>query len=148
MKRFISILVFMMALVLVVSGCSKKKASVDAEGNAYQYYTAEETKKFIEEDKDWIMLDIQVEEDWDAHHIKGAIPSYAYPAKTDEDKAKLDSIMSELEGDKEILVICPGGGSGATNTIDYLIEKGIEADRFFILEKGQKAWAYDELLEQ
>lgn len=145
MKRFSSILLLMLALVLVVSGCAKKVAPVD-ETN-YQYYTAEETKKFIEEGKDWIILDIQVEDEWNAHHIQGAIPTYAYPVKEDAEKAKLDTVLSQLEGDKEILVICPGGAGGATRTIDYLTSKGIDAKRLFILKDGQSKWPYNELLE-
>lgn len=145
MKRFKSILVIMLALALIVSGCIKKERTTDEK--TYQYYTAEETKKFIEEGKDWIMLDIQVEDEWNAHHIEGAIPTYAYPVKEDADRAKLEAILPQLEGDKEILVICPGGGGGATRTVDYLVSKGIDAKRLFILENGQSKWPYDELLE-
>lgn len=145
MKRFTSIILIILALVLIVSGCAKENTPTDEK--TYQYYTAEETKKFIEDGKDWIILDIQVEDEWNAHHIKGAIPTYAYPVKEDADRAKLEAVLPQLEGDKEILVVCPGGGGGATRTIDYLVSKGIDEKRFFILENGQSKWPYDELLE-
>ncbi len=155
MKRFTSIILIILALVLIVSGCAKKAepAEVQQESGSkpkpieYKFYTAEETKKFIEDGKDWIILDIQVEDEWNAHHIKGAIPTYAYPVKEDADRAKLEAVLPQLEGDKEILVVCPGGGGGATRTIDYLVSKGIDEKRFFILENGQSKWPYDDLLE-
>lgn len=143
MKKITWILLLVLSLSLVISGCT----STDSGENNYQYYTAENTKNAIENGDDIILLDIQVEEEWDAHHIKGAIPTYAYPVKTDEEKAKLDEILPQLEGDQPIIVICPGGAGGATRTIDYLQTKDIEADRLFILENGQSKWPYDELLE-
>lgn len=114
---------------------------------SYQYYTAEETKSKIENKEDMFILDIQVEDEFEKHHLEGAIPTYAYPVESDEDRAKLDSVLDDLKaGSEPILVVCPGGGGGATRTVDYLTEKGIDADRMFILEKGQGGWSYDELL--
>ena len=95
------------------------------------------------------MLDIQVEKDYNKHHIKGVIPTYAYPVETEEEKAKLDKILPQLEeNENPIIVVCPGGGGGAKKTIDHLESKGIKADRLFILEKGQKGWPHKEILEK
>jgi len=145
MKRITSIFILVLALALVVTGCTSN-TNTPAE-NTYNYYTAEQTKKAIENNEDIILLDIQVEEEWNAHHIKGAIPTHAYPVKTDEDKAKLDEVLPHLEGEQPIIVICPSGAGGAQRTIDYLGTKGIDSDRLFILENGQGQWPYDELLE-
>lgn len=145
MKKLLLIFVVMLSLVLVATGCSN---SADTEAKKeYNYYTAEQTKKAIENGDEIILLDIQVEEEWDAHHIKGAIATHAYPVKTDEEKAKLDAVLPQLEGEQPIIVICPGGAGGATRTIDYLQTKGISADRLFILENGQSKWPYDEMLD-
>lgn len=143
MKKITWVLLLVLSLSLIISGCTSK----DNVESAYQYYTAEETKAAIENNDDIILLDIQVEEEWDAHHIEGAIPTYAYPVKTDEEKAKLDEILPLLEGQSPIVVVCPGGAGGATRTIDYLQTKDIEANRLFILENGQSKWPYEELLE-
>lgn len=114
---------------------------------SYQYYSAEEVKSMVEKKEDMILLDIQVEEEFNEHHIEGAVATYAYPVKTDEDRAKLDAVLPDLESSKApIVVICPGGAGGATRTIDYLTTKGIDPARLFILEKGQGGWPYDELL--
>ena len=146
MKKLLTLLVLILTLALAVSGCAKKTEDTAGE-KTYNYYTAEETKAAIEKGEDIILLDIQVEAEWDAHHIKGAIPTHAYPVKTDEEKAKLDVVIPQLEGTQPIIVICPGGAGGATRTIDYLTTKGIAADRLFILQNGQSKWPYAELLE-
>ncbi len=146
MKKLSTILLIILTIVLAVSGCTQKVEETDGE-KTYNYYTAEETKAAIENDDDIILLDIQVEEEWTAHHIAGAIPTHAYPVKTDEEKAKLDAVLPQLEGTQPIIVICPGGAGGATRTIDYLITKGIAAERLFIMENGQSKWPYPELLE-
>lgn len=141
MKKILLIFVAMLSLMLVATGCSNNG---DTE---YNYYTAEQTKEAIENGDEIILLDIQVEEEWEAHHIKGAIPTHAYPVKEDEDKAKLDAVLSQLEGEQPIIIVCPSGAGGATRTIDYLKTKGIDEDRLFILKGGQSSWPYAELLE-
>lgn len=176
MKRFVStfLAVTVLASSLLFVGCSSNEEgssseSTSAESNSaeekaeekteekpeekeeaeasYQYYTADETKAKIENKEDMYILDIQVEDEFNAHHIEGAVATYAYPVKSDEDKAKLDAVLPELEaGTEPILVVCPGGAGGATRTIDYLTEKGVAADRLFILENGQSKWPHDELL--
>lgn len=143
MKKIVSLLMVTLALILMLGACSKTASN----GKDYQYYTAEEIKKFLEEGKDLLFVDIQVEEEWEAHHLKGAIPTYAYPVETEEDRKKIDAILPQLEGDQDIVVICPRGGGGATRTVDYLIEKGIDPNRIFILKGGQEKWPYDEFLE-
>lgn len=147
-KSLVLTISLLMASILLLVGCSSKPTA-SVEEKEYQYYTAEQTKEAIESNKDMILLDIQVEEEYNAHHIVGTIPTYAYPAKTAEEKAKLDVALPELNASEDpIIVVCPGGGGGAKNSINYLIEKGIDADRLFILENGQKGWTYTELLEK
>jgi thiosulfate/3-mercaptopyruvate sulfurtransferase len=110
-----------------------------------KYYTAEQLQKSMKEKAPIHIVDIQPKEDFEKHHIKGVINTYAYPVKSDEDKAKLDKIIPVLEGDKEeIVIICPKGGGGATRTYEYLKDdKKIDEKRLFILEKGQAGWPFD-----
>lgn len=114
----------------------------------FNYYTAEQTKQAIENKEDILLIDIQVEDEWNQHHIQGAIPTYAYPVETDEQKAKLEEVSSQLEGEQPIVIVCPGGKGGAQRTVAYFESKGIAPERLFILENGQKGWPYDELLEK
>lgn len=168
MKRFVStfLAVTVLASSLLFVGCSSNEEGSSSESTStesssseekedekeeaevsYQYYTADETKAKIENKEDMYILDIQVEDEFNEHHIEGAVATYAYPVESDEDRAKLDTVLPDLEaGEEDILVVCPGGGGGATRTVDYLTEKGIAAERLFILEKGQGGWPHDELL--
>lgn len=137
-KRRLALVLLLAVAVLALVACSQ---------GDYQYYSAEQLKESIEAGQDLFLLDTQLEEEFESHHIEGAVPTYAYPAQSAEDKAKLDQIIPELENtDAPIIVICPGGGSGATRTIDYLVEQGIGANQFYILENGQNAWEYEGLL--
>ena len=147
MKKFLGLIISLLLLTSVVlTGCSSKEEK--KEGNGFQYYTAEQVKESIEKKSDIILLDIQVEEEFNKHHIKGAVPTYAYPLKTDEEKKKLDKEIPNLEkSTAPIVIVCPGGAGGAERTYDYLKEKGIKEERIYILEKGQNAWPYEELLE-
>lgn len=160
MKKILTLALSMiLTLSLVLVGCSsdkpkeasgeKKEATSTEKKDKYQYYTADEVKDIVENNKPAILLDIQVEKEFNKNHIKGAIPTYAYPAKTAEDTAKLDSSIEKINASKDpIVVICPGGAGGATRSIDYLVKKGVDEKRLFILKDGQKKWPYDELLEK
>ena len=66
--------------------------------------------------------------------LPGAVPTYAYPAKTDEERAKLRPAVSRILSSKEdVVIVCPGGGSGAKNTYDFLKAQGVPEDRMRIL---------------
>lgn len=128
---------------------SSKSEKNDESKSEFKYYSAEKLKNAIEKKENIIILDIQVEDDFNKHHIKGALPTYAYPVKTDEEKSKLDSSLDKLNSSKDpIIIVCPGGAGGAERTYGYLKEKNIDENRLFILENGQKNWPYDELLEK
>lgn len=148
-KRISLALVLCIVMALLVTGCG---GSEEADGDAeteYKYYTAEEVKECIEKDEEIILLDIQPEEAWEEHHIKGAIPTHAFPVDTDDDKAKIDEVMPELEGSETpIVIVCPRGRKGAEKTYNYLLEKNIDEDRLYILKDGQEGWPHDELLEK
>jgi len=115
----------------------------------YKYYTQDQVKHNIENQVPFVLLDIQVEDEFDLHHIKGATASYAYPIKSDDDKSKLDALLPTLEAsNNRIVIVCPKGGGGAERTVNYLLEKGIDDNRLFILENGQAGWSHEDLLNK
>ncbi|WP_250676007.1 rhodanese-like domain-containing protein [Paraclostridium ghonii] len=149
MKKILLLCSLALMITLSLVGCSSKEKESTQDEKKYNYYTADELKEAIEGKKDITLVDIQVKDEYDKHHIKGTIPTYAYPAEKSEETAKLDKVLPKLEENKNpIIVVCPGGGGGAKRTIDYLESKGVKSDRLFILENGQKGWPYDELLEK
>lgn len=114
----------------------------------YNYIAPTELKQRLESGGKPILLDIQVESDYSKHHLPGAVPTYAYPAKTDAERAKLQPTVSQIMASKEdVIIVCPGGGSGAKNTVDYLKAQGVPESRMKILEKGQKGWPFPDLVK-
>lgn len=94
------------------------------------------------------IVDIQIEEEFSQHHIKGATPTYAYPVKSDTDRAKLETIIEGIKGNNDpVVIVCPRGAGGAKRTYDYLLEEGISPERLLILEKGQEGWTCAPLTE-
>ena len=123
-------------------------APMAASERSYNYITPEDLKGRIHSGAPMQVLDIQVEEEFSRHHIKGSLPTYAYPVKSDADRAKLDAVYDRLASTSDpVVIVCPRGGGGAKRTYDHLADRGIPEDRMLILEKGQGGWPYPELLQ-
>lgn len=119
----------------------------------YNYISVEELKARMDrgdlESGAMVLVTTQTEEEYASGHIKGAYPTYARPLETDEDFAKLDSFLEMIkDNDAEIVIICPGGRSGAERPFDYFTKHGIAAKRLLILKDGQRAFnsAYPDLV--
>lgn len=142
------ILISISVLLFSLTGCNKTETTGTSQ-TTFQYKTQDELKQAIEKKEDIVILDIQPEADFNQHHIKGAMATYAFPVKSDEEKAKLDQKLPTLmSNNKPIYIVCPRGGGGAKNTFNYLKEKGVPTSRMFILENGQQGWTHEELLEK
>jgi len=95
-------------------------ASVAAAGT-YNFVSPEALKQSLEEKESLLLLDIQVEKEYAQHHLEGAVATYAYPVKSDRDRAKLKPLLTRIKADQTpVVVICPRGGGGAkrTNKLD------------------------------
>ncbi len=114
----------------------------------YNYISASDLEARLTTNQPTNIVDIQVEDEFAQHHIKGAIPTYAYPVKSDADRVKLDATVERLKtNDDPVVVVCPRGAGGATRTYDYLLQQGISSERLVILEKGQGGWSCIPLTE-
>ena len=137
--------------IATVSGCdnatdnSSSNTSESAQTVSYNYISAEDVAKAIRAKEKITVLDIQPKDKFDKQHIVDAVPTYAYPAKTDEEKAVLKDALAKIAPENKIIVVCPGGKSGATNTINYYREQGVDNARLYILEKGANGWPADQL---
>lgn len=138
--------VFLVLILVGLLGCSSNQAP---EKEGYNYISAAELKEKLEANEELILLDILVEEEYVKGHIPGSIATYAYPVQTDEERTKLAAVVPLLqESNLPIIVICPGGGGGATRSIDYLVDQGIDGERLIILSGGFNAWPYEELVSE
>ena len=128
--------------VLVFVGCGGK---VEQKAQ-YNYISAEETAKLIREDASKLVLvDIQEKEDFDEEHLKGAISTYAYPVKTDEERARLAKLLPSIKDDQKVVVICPRGGGGADRAYDFLLKSGVKQENLVTLTDGQYGWPREEI---
>ena len=109
----------------------------------YNYVNQDDFKKWLESGKNMAIVDIQPAADFKKQHFKGAIETNAFPAKTAEERARLDKTLPQFTATaNDIVIICPRGGSGAKNTYDYLKNRGIAEKRLFILESGMQGWPH------
>lgn len=112
----------------------------------YSYVEPADFKKWLESGKTMKIVDIQTHDDFVSHHFTGSLETNAFPGKSSEDKKKLEKMLPRLTGgSEEIVVVCPRGGGGAKNTVDYLRENGIAEKRLIILKGGMQGWPYREL---
>jgi rhodanese-related sulfurtransferase len=140
---------FFLATAFVLTFLVTGTGTLLAAEKKYNYISPQELGTRIQSGAQQCILDIQVEEEFSEHHIQGAVPTHAYPVKSREDKDRIENEMARLKGDDEpIVIVCPRGAGGAKRTYDYLLERGIDEDRLYILEKGQGGWPYDDLLEK
>ena len=112
---------------------------------AYHYISPEDVAKAIRAKDKITVLDTVPKDKFDQQHITGAVPSYAYPAETDEQKALLKAAVEKIDPEHKIVIVCMRGKRGATNAINYLREIGVANDRLLILEGGATGWPADQL---
>ena len=113
-----------------------------ASNSQYNYISAADLETRLTTKLPTNIVDIQVEEEFSQHHIKGATPTYAYPVKSDTDRTKLDTVVEQLKTNTDpVVIVCPRGAGGAKRTYAHLLQQGIPAERLLILDKGQEGWA-------
>lgn len=113
---------------------------------AANYIEPQELKLMLEQKKPLVLIDIQPAADFEKRHLPGAIETNAYPAKKDEEKKRLDKVIPEIrKSDAPVVIICPRGGSGATNSYSYLQSQGIPENRLIILKGGNDKWPFPEM---
>lgn len=112
----------------------------------YNFVRTEEFKAWLESGRELIIVDIQVPEEFARRHFQGSLETNAYPVKSDEERARLDQALDEINATTaEVVIVCPRGGGGAKKTCDYLKDKGVAGERLFILEKGMEGWPHPEM---
>lgn len=110
----------------------------------YRYITAKDLKDRLDADSSMIIIDVCPAQQFAKRHIKGSIETNAYPVKTDAEKAKLKQLLPKIKSSTEdIIIVCPMGGNGAKNTVDYYKSVGVDEKRMLILERGIYNWPYE-----
>lgn len=129
---------FTAALILTLSTASAALAA--------NYIEPQELKELLDKKQPVILVDIQPAADFEKQRIVGSIETNAFPAKSDEEKARLDKTLPIIKASKDpVVVVCPRGKSGAKNSYEYLMKQGVAEDRLQILDGGIAEWPYKEL---
>jgi len=116
---------------------------------AANFVKPEELKEMLLHKKDVIIIDIQPAKEFEQHYIQGAVETNAFPAKSSEEKAKLDKTLPVIKVSKApVIIVCPRGKGGAKNSYEYLLSQGIPEERLLILEGGIAAWPFKEFVKQ
>jgi rhodanese-related sulfurtransferase len=110
----------------------------------YNYITAEDLNDRLGADSPMILIDICTVDQFAKGHIKGSIETNAYPVKTVEEKARLAEHLDTLKASTDdVVIVCPRGGGGAKNTVDFYRDNGVEVSRLLILKKGMDKWQFE-----
>ena len=135
-------LVFASLIAFILVSCGGKVK----ENPKYNYISAEETAELMRKDASKLVLvDIQEKPDFEEEHLKGALATYAYPVKTEDEKARLAALLPSISPEQKVIIICPRGGGGADRAYDFYLEKGVKKEQLFTLKGGQYEWPRDEI---
>ena len=136
MKRFSLVL-----LVLLLSTVSAWSASTKG---GYNYISADDVQKRLNSGPAMILVDICTVEQFSKGHVASSIETNAYPVKTEPEKARLAKVLPTIQASAEdVVIVCPRGGGGAKNTVDFYKSQGVAEERLLILDKGMDNWPYD-----
>jgi len=130
---------------LVISALLLTSASLACAAN---YISPDELKLMIQQQKDVVLVDIQPANEFEQHYLKGAIETNAFPAKSPDEKQRLDKTLPAISASSApVVIICPRGGSGAKNSYEYFQTRGVPENRLLILKGGIAGWPHQELLQ-
>ncbi|MFK5954277.1 MAG: rhodanese-like domain-containing protein [Desulfobacterium sp.] len=114
----------------------------------YNFISPEKTKIWIETQAPVTIVDIQVKEEFESHHLPGSIATYAFPVKSDTEKARIDDAVAvSMAKGAPVIVVCPRGKSGAKRCYDYMKSQNVPEDKLLILKGGIADWPYKDLLK-
>ena len=128
-KRIISLYLCTLLYLLLLSGCSQNETITETN---YMQITAKEAKNIMDNETDYIILDVRTEEEFSEGHIDGAIliPDY-------EIADKAEKILTDK--DQLILVYCRSGRRSKL-AADSLVTMGYTNIKEF---GGIIDWPYD-----
>ena len=128
-KRIISLYLCTLLYLLLLSGCSQSETITETN---YMQITAKEAKNIMDNETDYIILDVRTEEEFSEGHIDGAIliPDYEIADKAEKILTDKDQLM---------LVYCRSGRRSKL-AADSLVTMGYTNIKEF---GGIIDWPYD-----
>ncbi len=117
---------------------------------SFNYVDAVQMRGWLEQKRPILIVDIQVKDEFAAHHLRGSHGTGAYPVKSDEERRSLDGAVNHFKAhpDEDVVVVCPRGKGGAKRAYAYLKKSGVPEENLFILTGGMAKWPYAEWVEK
>ncbi len=121
--------------------------TVAAVFESFNYLETDTFKQWINTEKPVIIVDIQVKDEFNAHHFPGSIETNAFPVKTDVQRKMIDpAVQAFKKTGHDVVVVCPRGGGGAKRCYSYLKSQGVPEDKLTILQGGVAKWPHRDML--
>ncbi|MGD8352825.1 MAG: rhodanese-like domain-containing protein, partial [Pseudomonadota bacterium] len=85
------------------------------ETTGIQYVTPETFREWYLKDKA-LVIDVQTYGGYTQMHFPGSLTTYAYPVRTPEQKKRVEAVIPAIRDTKKpVVLVCPGGITGAPN---------------------------------
>ena len=107
-------LIFLLLAVMMLTACGEDNEN--DQGAVYVNITAEEAKRIMDNEEDYIILDARTQEEYDEGHIPGAIV-----ISHEEIEEKAEDVLTDK--DQLILVYCRSGRRSKI-AVEALVELG------------------------
>jgi thiosulfate/3-mercaptopyruvate sulfurtransferase len=86
-----------------------------------QYVTPEKFREWYTEGKA-LVVDVQTYGGYTQMHFPGSLPTHAYPVRTPDQKKRVESVIPAIKKTKKpVVLVCPGGITGAPNARVHLL---------------------------
>jgi len=137
----------MKKMLFIIGAAILAMAQFANASTSYRYVSAEALKGWLEAAKSVLIVDIQEQKDFAAHHIRGSLETNAYPVKSDAERQLLVPalVQNRAMHYEAVVVVCPRGKGGAKRAYDYLRENGVS--NIFVLTGGMGKWPYHQWVE-
>jgi len=146
MKKIIALLLCVLMVLPVLTGCNKApetpnvEVTAPAEDVAMQYISVADALNVLEDDS-YIFFDVRKAADYTAAHIPGAEGHDMDAAKEGDFAAGVATMQTAIQDlDKNIVLICYSGKRYAQATTNVLSALGYDMSKVYTLEGGFTAW--------
>ncbi len=121
--------------------------NVAAMFDSFNYLAADQFKEWLTTGKPVIIVDIQVKDEFAAHHFPGSIETNAFPVETEAQRHMIaPAVAIYQQSGHDVVVVCPRGGGGAKRCYSYLKSQGVPEEKLTILTGGVAKWPYRDML--
>jgi thiosulfate/3-mercaptopyruvate sulfurtransferase len=145
-NRFLLIGTPLIIIVILAGFIALNAYNSPLDTTGVQYVTAETFAQWYSQGKA-LVVDVQTYGGYTQMHFPGSLPTHAYPVRTPDQKKRVESVIPAIKKTrKPVVLVCPGGITGAPNARLHLLSKGIPNERLFVLQGGTAGFPWKNML--